>query len=315
LLERCCCSRYSFAPVAVKNRFLLEKKFVYSLHDALIVVTLGCGLVQWAFWQAVLQHVLVFDYTTQGTTLLYAAIGSLTLGCIASSAAVIATVFGAINTLFWVSRQGVEKAMLLLDRLAVCSTAIVTLLLLGFFGTRGGWLTRSYNLASIPSSTPNSIFTLDQILLIGLALFALVAFILLFLPKARFGRWERITLLLCGAGVMLLLTDFGDVQRLSLFSTDMQQVAGSIATSASIDRIVAVCLLLSALLSFYWLSRTRFFTDRLALCCIFGVPALLMLIDLISTQHILLILALLAITQGVLIAAKIEKVRQGNTAY
>jgi tRNA A-37 threonylcarbamoyl transferase component Bud32 len=282
---------------------------------ALLVVALGCASVLWAFWQGVLQHTLAFDYARQGTTLLYAALASLAFGLVMVVAALVSAIIASFDALSHPSQAHprAAKVVLSLNRLAALSSAIVTLMLLNFFGNRGGWLAHLNHLSDMSSSLPNFFFTNSEALLSMLIPFAFFTLILLFRPNSAFGRLERITLLLSSVGAMLLLTDAGDVQALPFFSLDMQQIAGKLATSLSVDRVVAGCILLAALLSFFWLTRTHLLGDRLVLLFIFGVAFTLALADAISTRQLLLVPALLAIMQGVLIASKIEKVRRGNT--
>ncbi|HEV2579967.1 MAG TPA: protein kinase, partial [Ktedonobacteraceae bacterium] len=281
---------------------------------ALLIVALGSGLIQWSFWQGILQHTLAFDYALQGTTLLYTALASFATGLVMVVAALVSTIIASINALSQSSQAHprAAKVALTLARLATLCCAIVTLLLLNFFGSRGGWLARLNYLSTISPSLPGFFFSNSEALLTALVLFAFFTLVFLFRPNRAFGRVERITLLLSGIGALLLLTDTGDIQLLPFFSLDMQQIAGSVAASLSIDRVVTACILLAALLSFFWLTRTRLLGDRLVLLFISGASFILALVGAVSPHPLLMILALLAMTQGVLIAAKIEKVRRGN---
>ena len=71
-------------------------------------------------------------------------------------------------------------------------------------------------------------------------------------------------------------------------------------------------MLIAALLSFAWLLSTTLVSDRLSLGLIFGLVALLSLIAAVPAQQAPVILAFIVMIQGVLIAAKVERVRRGN---
>jgi serine/threonine protein kinase len=280
-------------------------------------VTLGCGAVQWAFWQSMLQQAPALSSTAQGINQLYAPLLSLGTGYTAMGIAILTTGLVAASTLFNPSHAHsfIEGLVKFTDRVTVLGVAVISLLLLSSFGNNGGLLANSINLSHLISSGSTSSagsdftihYSLIPIILIGL--FGLIA---LFRLKRAFGWVERTLMLLCGVGAMLMLTDTVDVQQLPLLSANVQQAAGNFFSSLSADQIVALSVLIAALLSFTWLLSTNIVSDRVALAIIFGFGLLFALIDAVSAHQMLLIIALVVMIQGVLIAAKVERVRRGN---
>lgn len=283
---------------------------------ALTVVTLGCGIVQWSFWMGVLQHKLAFDYAKQGTALLYASYFGLTFILLALVTTLFAVGFISAHALFFSSqdRPWMRTMLIVLDGITTLCLAGVTLLLLSFFGTRGGWLASSFNaqqtLAGIMSPAPQFAISYSVIAFYLLAGFALIALLRLRRP---FGWWERVLVLLCSVITILILTDAPDVQQIPLLSADMQQMAGTLP-GLTISRVVAVCILLAALLSLLWLLRGKTIPDRFVLGIIFTIAAICAGIPVFAPHQTLLLLALLAMIQGTLIARRIELVRNGNVA-
>lgn len=294
----------------------------FSLSSAadrigILGVTLGCGAVQWAFWQGMMQQAPALSSTAQGIDQLYAPFLSLGIGYIAMGIAALTVGIVAARALFNLSPAypRIEGLVKVMDRLTVLGVAIITLLLLGFFDSNGGWLATPINLSRLGSSgvpePSGSDFIIHPglILMILIALFSLIALLRL---KRGFGWMERALMLLCGVGAMLMLTDTLDVQQLPLLSANVQQAAGNFFSSLNAEQVVALAVLGAALLSFAWLLSTRILSDRLALALTFGLVALCALIDALAAHHFLLIIALVVMIQAVLIAAKVERVRRGN---
>ncbi|HET9999678.1 MAG TPA: serine/threonine-protein kinase, partial [Ktedonobacteraceae bacterium] len=199
----------------------------------LLSVTLSCGAVQWAFWQRMLQNAPTLTSSAQSVNALYAPLVSLGVGYAAMALAFLATGIAAASTLFNLSQNHprVEGLLKFMDRVTVLGVAIISLLLLSFFGNNGGWLASSINLNNSPSpesfSSSGSSFTIhfSLILIILIAFFSLLA---LFRLTRAFGWAERTLMLLCGIGVMLMLTDTLDMQQLSLLSASAQYITGNL---------------------------------------------------------------------------------------
>ncbi len=280
-------------------------------------VALGCGAVQWAFWQGMLQSAPTLSASAQSANALYAPLLSLGVGYAVMGLSLLTTCIVGIGSLFNLSQTPPRLVGLVkfLDRVTVLGIAIIGLLLLNSFGTHGGWLANALNLSQATSSGASSVPVSDGtihyslILMILIAIFGLIA---LFRLTRAFGWAERVLLLLSGAGAMLMLTDTLDVQQLPLFSAHVQQATGSFLSSLNADQVVALSLLIAALLSFAWLLSTTIVSDRVAPGIIFGLVALLALLAAVSAQQTPVILAFIVMIQGVLIAAKVERVRHGN---
>jgi serine/threonine protein kinase len=276
---------------------------------ALTVVALGCGLVQWSFWSGTLQHALQFNYTQQGDTLLYAPYLGLIFTAIAIGGALLALAFVLAHTLFFPERSypWLRTVLIACDRITTLCLAGITLELLFTFGARGGWLAGSVDTAQM-LPTPSVPYNYITIGLIALFLFVALA-----LWKRPFGWFERALLLFCCIATIVMLSDTRDVQALPLLSASLQstQSASGALSSVSINRLVALCLLLSSLLSLLWVARTKITSDRVVLCGIFLIAALFAGLHTLSPHHILFLIALLLEIQGLLIAFKIERVRNG----
>ncbi len=249
----------------------------------------------------------------QDTNSLYAPLLSLGVGYTIMGISLLTTGIVAVSSLFNLSQtyQRIAGLVKFLDRVIVLGVVIIGLLLLSSFGNRGGWLANTLNLGQGSSGPSASDFTIHYslILIILIAFFGLIA---LFRLTLAFGWAERMLLLLCGIGAMLMLTDTLDVQQLPLLSANVQQAAGNFFSSLNTDQVVSLSLLIAALLSFAWLLSTNIVFDRVALGFVFGLVALLALTSAVSAYHAPLILVFIVMIQGVLIAAKVERVRRGN---
>lgn len=277
---------------------------------ALAVVALGCGVVQLAFWSGIAQHVLPFELTQQDSTLLYAPYLGLIFTTITMAAAALAVLFVLAHALFFPERNysWVKGLLIAFDSVTILCLAIITLELLFIFGARGGWLASSFDTAKVfGSATPD--FTVSYSLL-AMGLIAILLFIVFFLLKRPFGWMQRMLVLFCCVATIVILTDTHDVQALPLFSANVQQVTGTFS-SLSINHLVAVCLLLSSLLSLLWLLRARLVSDRIVLGSIFLLAALFASLHILTSHHVLFMIALLLEIQGLLIAFKIDRVRNG----
>jgi len=281
---------------------------------AILIVTVGCGLISWAFWQKEGVEIAALSGTEQGTNLLYGSILSQAVGYALMIMVVLATAIAAANSLFrlplqysWLKR--VEQVM---DRVTVLGVVVLCLLLLGFFGNSVAFLASSFNLQDMSTSAPNMTLTYNQVLMLLLALFGLIALLRL---RCDVGWIERVVMLLSGGTAILMLTGTSNVQRLPLLSMDMQQVTGSIFSGLTVLPIVATCMLATALLSLLWLMRSKVVLDRVVLGVAFGSATLCGLVQYVSLQHALLLVGLILLMQGTLIGAQIERVRRGNTPY
>ena len=79
--------------------------------------------------------------------------------------------------------------------------------------------------------------------------------------------------------------------------------------------MVSASVLIAALISLFWLTRSRNRTDRLVLTALLGGAALCALVHFILTSPPLLLLALFLLMLGTLIAAWVERMRQESEAH
>ena len=195
-----------------------------------------------------------------------------------------------------------------MDRLAVLGVVVVALLLLNFFGNRG-LLALFFNPRDVTTNAPDIVITYNRLLMILLGFFGFIALLRL---KYAFGWVERIAVLLGGVACMLILADGGSLQKMPLLSSDMQQVTGDVFSILTTDHVVAACVCISALISLFWLTRGKSTSDRVVPGIVFGAAVLFALIQYNHFQPLFLLIALILLMQGILIAAQIERVRQGN---
>jgi hypothetical protein len=281
---------------------------------AVLIVTVGCGMISWAFWQREGAEMAALSSTEQGTNLLYGSILSQALGYTLMIVVVLATAVAAANSLFRLSLQysWLKRVEQVMDRVTVLGIVMLILLLLGFFGNFVVFLASSFNLQDMSTSAPDMTLTYNQVLMLLLGLFGLIALLRL---RCDVGWIERVVMLLSGGTAILMLTGTSNVQRLPLLSMDMQQIAGSIFSGLTVLPIVAICMLATALLSLLWLMRSKVVLDRVVLGVAFGSAALCGLVQYVSLQHALLLVGLILLMQGTLIGVQIERVRRGNTPY
>jgi len=149
----------------------------------------------------------------------------------------------------------------------------------------------------------NSLFT------IVLAFFAFITLVRL---RSAVGWPERVVLLLCGTAGVLLLTDAGNVPRLSFFSANAQGLPGNPLSALNLDQVVALCVLIVALLSLFWLLRANISSDRFPLGFIFGTAAFFALLNVFFPLPLFLLIALFLLLLGMPVAARIERVRRGD---
>ncbi len=271
---------------------------------ALFVVTVGMGALQWAFWQG------AQDFS-QNTSLLYAALLSLFLGGLAICCAFISSAIAAFSALS--ERYGkynwLARLLLALDRTLVLSVTIISLLLLNFFGGQGGPLAYPFAIQGLIGAATTTVLSVRLIFTVMLALFGLIALIRL---RAAVGWPERVTLLLCGIAGVLLLTDANNVQRLGILSANTQALPGNPFSALNLDQVIALCILIVALFSLFWLLRTTIRSDRVPLGIIFGSAAFFALLNALFPLPFFLLTALFLLLLGTPIAAHIEQVRRGD---
>lgn len=274
---------------------------------ALFVIAVGIGLLQWAFWQGAQTRP---DFS-QNTNLLYASLLSLFLGGLVIGIAFVSSALAVFNVLFEQPSKTAwpNKLLTLLDRVLVLSVAIIGLLLLNFFAGQAGPLAAFFRFQGLTDATSVTLIGMSQIFIGVLAFFALIALIRL---RASFGWPERVLLLLCGVVGVLLLTDSGNVRNLGIFSANTQLLSGNAFSSLNLDQVVALCILIAALFSLFWLLRTDIRTDRVPLGIVFGIAAFFALLDAFNPLPLFLFIALFLLLLGIPMASRIEQVRRGN---
>jgi len=131
----------------------------------------------------------------------------------------------------------------------------------------------------------------------------------------QFAHTERMLVLLSGGACLLILASPGRRPVLPLVSSTMQQIVEHSLPVFTAERIVTTSILIAALISLFWLTRSRNRTDRIVLIALFGGAALCALVHYFFNPPPLLLLALILLMLGTLIAAKMEGVQQESRAH
>lgn len=287
--------------------FAAAKRTSAGDRIALFVITMGMGALQWALWQGA-QALTDFS---QNTNLLYASLLSLFLGGLVICSAFVSAIIAAFSALSEQPGKSTWLARVLtaLDRAVVLSVAIISLLLLPFFGGQGGPLAYSFAIQGLTGATSTTLLEVKLVFTIILTLFAFITLVRL---RSAVGWPERVVLLLCGMAGVLLLTDPGNVQYLGIFSANQQPLPGNSFSALRLDQVVAICILMVALFSLFWLLRTNIRSDRAQLGFVFGCAIFFALLNALLPLPLFLLPTLFLLLLGTLIAARIERVRRGD---
>jgi serine/threonine protein kinase len=287
--------------------FLMAKQHTITDRIASLVVVLGTALLEWAFWQRMLQQA----QPASNTDVLYGYYLALYGGWLLIALA--ALTFGIViaNTLFRLSSQSpwLDSFALVMDRLTVLITAVSVLVLLISVSKQSNFPVLSLNAQAAIRNAPVVTIPSQRLLI---ALLSIAIIITLMRRKHILGRIERMAMLLSGCACLLTLVVAGNLQGLPLLSSDMQQPTEPSVLALSIDRIAVTCILAAALISFFWLTRSTVSVDRIVLGLVFGTATLFILMQYMHIQHVLLLTALILLLQGVLVATQIESVYHSN---
>ncbi len=160
-----------------------------------------------------------------------------------------------------------------------------------------------------PSQTLIVLAALNILVLVTLAISFLVTL-------GRFSRpqsgGDRFMLIVCMLAFMLLLLESKEAQHVPELTTNVQQLVGSWFQLSVLSKALAIGLIGSSLISFYWLSRPFQRTDRLILGIIFALATLLAWFQFSHLQYVQIFFALLLLLSGILTATQIERVRVGS---
>ncbi len=160
-----------------------------------------------------------------------------------------------------------------------------------------------------PSQTLITLAALNILVLVTLTVSFLVTL-------RRFSRpqsgGDRFMLIVCMLAFILLLLESKEAQHVPGLTTNVQQLVGGWFQFAVLSKALAVGLIGSSLISFYWLSRPFQRTDRLILGAIFALATLLAWLQFFHLQYVQIFFALLLLLSGILAATQIERVRVGS---
>jgi hypothetical protein len=160
-----------------------------------------------------------------------------------------------------------------------------------------------------PSQTFSVLAALNILVLLTLAISFLVTL-------GRFSRpqsgGDRFMLIVCMLAFILLLLESKEAHHVPGLTTNVQQLVGSWFQLSVLSKALAIGLIGSSLISFYWLSRPFQRTDRLILGIIFALATLLAWFQFSHLQYVQIFFALLLLLSGILTATQIERVRVGS---
>jgi hypothetical protein len=278
---------------------------------AVALITLVLGLTMWSLGRNYAQQAQSFLNTQQGINLLSLFYSFFILAYLIGIAALLAIVLICIHLLFrrrypWLSR--VES---LVGSLLVLGITIGTLLLLNAIGNQSSYLamvTLNPQLlnANLPGLSISNQYVLDGLIALLLLLYA--SALARQGWKRQFAHTERVLILLSGYSCWLILASTGRRPVLPLVVATIQQIGVRSLPVFTVERMVTTSVLLAALVSLLWLTRSRNRTDRIVLLALFGIAVLCALVHYFFPVPVLLLVPLLLLTPGTLIAARIEHI-------
>ncbi len=125
-----------------------------------------------------------------------------------------------------------------------------------------------------------------------------------------FAHTERILVLLSGCVFFLILASPGKNQVLPLILSTIRQLSAYSLLIFPAEHIIAMSILIAALVSVSWFTRSKNIVDRIVLIVLFSAAALCALAYYFSNFPFLLIAALMLLTIGTLVAVRTERVQQ-----
>lgn len=120
-----------------------------------------------------------------------------------------------------------------------------------------------------------------------------------------FAHTERLLIFLSGGICWLVLVGGGPHALLPLVATNVQQIGSSIQSAFTAESVTALCMLLAALTSLFWLLRINSMTERILLSTLFVIAALCALLAYLTGLSLLLLIALPILLAGTLIATRV----------
>jgi hypothetical protein len=201
--------------------------------------------------------------------------------------------------------------------LLVLSLTIGALLLLNTVGKQSTYLaTATLNLqafsANLPALSISNQYILDGVFALLLQIYVSA------LARQRwdrsFAHMERLLVLLSGGSCLLILASTRRSPILPRVSSIIQQIGRRSLPAFTPERLVSTSILIAALISLLWLTRSRNRIDRFVLAGLLGGAALCALVYFLLTPPPLLLLALFLLMLGTLIAAKMEHMQQESEA-
>ncbi len=282
-----------------------------------VVVTLVLSLTLWSLGQSYIQQAQSSLTTPQGINLLSLADSLIAIAYLIGISVVLALGLICANRFWRRHHLWLRRIESLVETLMVLGVTIGALLLLNSIGKQSDYLAAAtlnpqvLN-ANLPALSISNQYVLDGLFVLLLLVYASA------LARQRWNRTfantERMLVLLSGGTCLLILASPGRRPLLPLVSFTMQQIVEHSLPVFTAERIVTTSILSAALVSLFWLTRSRNRTDRIVLIALFGSAALCALVHYFTTLPILL-LALILLMLGTLIAAKMELVQQESRAH
>ena len=305
--------------LALRLLFFWERRQLNVIDGiVVVVVTLVLCLTLWSLGQSYLQQAQSSLTTPQGINLLSLADGFVVIVYLIGISVVLTLGLICANRLLRRHHLWLRRIESLVETIMVLSVTIGALLLLNAIGKQSDYLaaatlnTRVLN-ANLPALSISNQYVLDGLFVVMLLIY--VSALARQRWNRQFAHTERMLVLLSGGACLLILASPGRRPVLPLVSSTMQQIVEHSLPVFTAERIVTTSILIAALISLFWLTRSRNRTDRIVLIALFGGAALCALVHYFFNPPPLLLLALILLMLGTLIAAKMEGVQQESRTH
>jgi hypothetical protein len=282
-----------------------------------LVLALAAGLITWSVGQSYLQQAQALLPTQQGINLLSLSYSLVVSAYVVVIAIVLALVLAGANTLFQRRYLWLRRVENLVETLMVLAITLGALLLLNSIGNQNQYLASSMLTTRILGANLPNLSLRNQYVLDGLFVCLLLIYGSI-LARERWNRsfshTERFLVLLSGCVFFLILASPGKNSVLPLILSTIRQLSGHSLLIFPAGHIIAISILIAALISVSWFTRSKNIVDRIVLIVLFSAAALCAVAYYFSDFPFQLIVGLMLLTIGALVAARIERVQQEPVA-
>jgi len=280
---------------------------------AVAVITLVLSITVWSLGQSYIQQAQSFLNTQQGINLLSLSDGFIVIAYLIGVSTILGIGLLCVRILFRRRYLWLRHVESLVGSILVLGVTIGALLLLNSIGKQSNYLaSTTLNIQALSGNLP-ALSVSNQYVLDGLFVLMLLLYASMLATQRwnrTFGHTERVLVLLSGCVCLLILASTGERPVLPLVSATMQQILEHNLPVFTAERIVTTSILIAALISLFWLIRSRNRIDRIVLLALFGGAAICALVHYFFASSVLLLVALIFLMLGTLITAKVEHMQQ-----